>query len=513
MKRSFVLVILDGWGIGESQEANPIHAANPETIRFFESNFPAAALQASGVAIGLPFEEEGNSEVGHLTLGAGKIIYQHYPRIMMKIEDGSFFENKSLKEAFAHAKKNGSSVHLIGLITSGNVHASFKHLAALVEMGKRENCTNLFLHLFADGKDSPPRSFLELLKKLEEEIRKNGAGRIASIAGRYYAMDRDGHWDRTEAAYKALFGEAPLSTPLAAAKKAYDRDLGDEFIEPSVVESHPIGDGDAVVFFNFREDSMRQITEPFVNGKFDKFAAKPVKNLLVVTMTAYEENWPALVAFPSEKIEKPLGYVVAEHGLTQLRIAETEKYAHVTYFFNGLKDQPFKNEFRILIPSRTSAREEDYPEMMASAITDRAVVALNEGGFDFILVNYANPDIIAHTGNYEATVEAVKAVDRELKRLAEAVIQGGHIMIVTSDHGNAEEVMDPVSGETEKKHDPNPVPIYLVGQEFRRTELREPGRRLETIGILADVAPTLLELMGIPKPQEMTGESLLNQLL
>ncbi len=516
MKKTFVLTILDGWGLGSQDESNPIHAANPETVKFLENSYPSAALQASGVAIGLPFEEEGNSEVGHLTLGAGKIIYQHYPRIMMKIEDGSFFENKNLKGAFAHARQNNTALHLIGLLTSGNVHASFRHLAALIEMGKREACPNLFIHVFSDGKDSPPHSFLELLKKLENVIQKNGAGKVASIAGRYYAMDRDGHWDRTETAYKVLTTETPPASPEEIVKKTYARELDDEFIEPTAIEPHPVKDGDALIFFNFREDSIRQIAEPFLNPKFDKFAVKPFPNLYVATMTAYDEKWGDHVAFPSERVETPLGRVLSEAGKNQLRIAETEKYAHVTYFFNGLKDKPFPNEFRVLIPSQTSPREEEHPEMMAKAVTDRAIVALADGGFDFILLNYANPDIIAHTGNYDATVRAIKTVDKELGRLTEAVLQGGHVMVVTSDHGNAEEVLNPQTGEPETKHNPNPVPIYLVGQEFKKTGgpkgAPSGGGRLENIGILADVAPTILELMGIPKPPEMTGQSLLNQL-
>ncbi|KKU94544.1 MAG: 2,3-bisphosphoglycerate-independent phosphoglycerate mutase [Candidatus Jorgensenbacteria bacterium GW2011_GWA1_48_13] len=513
MKRTYVLTILDGWGLGKLIESNPIHAASPETIKFLESSFPAAALQASGVAIGLPFEEEGNSEVGHLTLGAGKIIYQHYPRIMMKIEDGSFFKNKFLKEAFARAREKNSAVHLAGLLTSGNVHASFRHLAALIEMAKRESCQNLFIHVFADGKDSPPRSFMELLGKLKAEVQKNGVGTIASVAGRYYAMDRDGHWDRTEAAYKALTGDLPISAPEEAVKSAYTRELDDEFIEPTAFEAHAIKDGDALIFFNFREDSMRQIAESFLNPKLDKFPIKIFSNLYIVTMTAYEDKWRARVAFPSERVGNPLGKVLADKGLNQLRIAETEKYAHVTYFFNGGREKPYPNEFRVLVPSKTAVREEEHPEMMASAVTDRAIVALNEGGFDFILVNYANPDIIAHTGNYDAAVQAIKTVDKELNRLVDAVLKGNHVMIVTSDHGNAEEVLNPRTGEPETKHNANPVPIYLVGKDFQKPKPEEILHHPETIGLLADVAPTILELMNIPKPPEMTGQSLLNQLI
>ncbi|KKU98824.1 MAG: 2,3-bisphosphoglycerate-independent phosphoglycerate mutase [Candidatus Jorgensenbacteria bacterium GW2011_GWC1_48_8] len=326
-------------------------------------------------------------------------------------------------------------------------------------------------------------------------------------------MDRDGHWDRTEAAYKALTGDLPISAPEEAVKSAYTRELDDEFIEPTAFEAHAIKDGDALIFFNFREDSMRQIAESFLNPKLDKFPIKIFSNLYIVTMTAYEDKWRARVAFPSERVGNPLGKVLADKGLNQLRIAETEKYAHVTYFFNGGREKPYPNEFRVLVPSKTAVREEEHPEMMASAVTDRAIVALNEGGFDFILVNYANPDIIAHTGNYDAAVQAIKTVDKELNRLVDAVLKGNHVMIVTSDHGNAEEVLNPRTGEPETKHNANPVPIYLVGKDFQKPKPEEILHHPETIGLLADVAPTILELMNIPKPPEMTGQSLLNQLI
>lgn len=530
MRRTFILAILDGWGIGKLDESNPIHTTNPKTIKFIESSFPSGALQASGIAIGLPWKEEGNSEVGHLTIGAGKVLYQHFPRISMAIEDGSFFKNPALGRAFGHARENNSAVHLVGLLTQGNVHASFAHLAALIEMAKKENCTNLYLHIFTDGRDSPPRSLSTLIDSLEQEIKKNGVGTIASISGRYYAMDRDNRWDRTEKAYKVLVGDSQnINSKEGVVEKVYKRDLGDEFIEPAIIDTpHPIQDKDAVIFFNFREDSMRQITESFVNPSFEKFPVKSLRNLFVTTMTEYQEAFKTAVAFSKEKVENPLGKVLADNKKTQLRIAETEKYAHVTYFFNGLRDAPFAGEYRVLIPSKKTIRHEEYPEMMAGAITGRAVIALNEGGFDFILINYANPDIIAHTGNYKATAEAIRVIDQELEKLIKSVLAGGHVLLITSDHGNAESVLNLKTGEPETTHDPNPVPIYLVAKEFQRTrastlrgisgqagsgQAEEVSRRLETIGLLSDVAPTLLALMNIPKPASMTGQNLLDQLL
>jgi 2,3-bisphosphoglycerate-independent phosphoglycerate mutase len=298
-------------------------------------------------------------------------------------------------------------------------------------------------------------------------------------------------------------------------KSSYEKNINDEFIEPTAVsEPHPIKDNDAIIFFNFREDSMRQITEPFVNNQFDKFPRRTINNLFIATMTAYKDGWNAAVAFPPEKIENPLGKVLSQNNLTQLRIAETEKYAHVTYFFNGLQEEPFTGEYRILIPSRSVSHHDAYPEMMASQITDRVLIALNEGGFDFILVNYANPDIIAHTGNFEATVQAVKAVDREIGRLLKTALEKNHVVFITADHGNAEKLLDLQSGEPETKHDINPVPFYLVAKEYQKKQpAAEFALRLPVIGILADVAPTILDVMKIKKPAEMTGESLLDQLL
>lgn len=518
MRKTFVLTILDGWGIGKLNESNPIYSADLKTIKFIESSFPHGALQASGIAVGLPWKEEGNSEVGHLTIGAGKIIYQHFPRISAAIEDGSFLENPALKSSFEQARKNNSAVHLVGLLTKGNIHASFKHLTSLIEMAKKENCPNLYLHLFADGRDSPPHSILSLIGSLEGVLQKNKIGVIASLMGRYYAMERDKHWERTEKAYRILTGtDINIKSYKEATEEIYQKGLNDEFIEPIIIDKpHSIQDNDAVIFFNFREDSMRQITESFVNPAFNKFPTKKFNNLFVATMTKYQKELKTAVAFPSEEIENSLGEVLADNQKTQLRIAETEKYAHVTYFFNGLKDTPFPNEYRILIPSKSNIRHEEHPEMMAGAITERAIIALNEGGFDFILINYANPDIIAHTGNYQATLEAVKVIDRELEKLVRSVLAGNHILLITSDHGNAESVLNLKTGEPETTHDSNPVPIYLISKDLQKnpsTKSEQTLPRLKPIGLLSDVAPTLLALMNIPKPADMTGQSLLDQLI
>jgi 2,3-bisphosphoglycerate-independent phosphoglycerate mutase len=514
-KKTIVLAVLDGWGLGPLDESNPIYRAEPPTVNFIQSNFPAGALQASGIAIGLPWEEEGNSEVGHLTIGAGKVLYQHFPRISLAIKDGSFFKSGVLLDAAEHAKKNNSAVHLVGLLTEANIHASIEHLEALIKMMNEEKVPKLYLHLFSDGRDSDPKSVLKILDRLSNDIGFDARSILVSLSGRYYAMDRDKHWDRTEATYKVLTGADRNKVSLEeAVKKAYDRNLNDEYIEPSLVgEPGFVGDNDAVICFNFREDRMRQLTEAFINPEFGNFPVKKINNLYFATLTSYDARFSAPVAFPDETVENPLGKVLSDAGKRQLRIAETEKYAHVTYFFNGLKEKPLPNEFRILVPSENAVHYEQYPQMMATAITDRVLSALAEGTYDFILVNYANSDMVAHTGNYEATLKAVKIVDKEISRLLESILSQDNIMIITSDHGNAEVVLDLKTGEPETKHDPSPVPFYLVAKQFKKSAPGNPLATLPVIGILSDVAPTILELMNLPQPPEMTGQSLLPQLL
>lgn len=517
MRRTYILAILDGWGIGETDNSNPIYQAKPENMSYIESRFPCGTLQASGIAVGLPWGEEGNSEIGHLTLGAGKIFYQHFPKISLSIRNGMFFKNEVFKQAFAHTEKNNGAAHLVGLVGEGSVHSSIEHLFALIQMAKQEGCKKLFIHAISDGRDSPLNSISKVIKKIEEEIKKCGVGKIATLSGRYYAMDRDKHWDRTEKAYNVLINSdsGAAYSINEVIKKARDKNLSDEFIEPTVIDTpHPIKDGDAIIFFNFREDRMRQITEPFLVKNFAKFPTKNFNNLYTATMTQYHDTvLSEKIAFPKEIIENTLGKTLSENSKTQLRIAETEKYAHVTYFFNGLQETPYKNEYRILIQSRNITRQEEHPEMMAEAITDRAIAAMNEGGFDFILINYANPDIIAHTGNFDATVKAIQAVDKEIGRLAKNTINQNHLLFITSDHGNAEVLLDNITGEPETKHDASPVPFYVVGKEFEKQASSKPLFRSYPIGIISDVAPTILSIMKLPVPKEMTGQNLLEQLL
>lgn len=509
MKRTIVLVVLDGWGIGGPDESNPIHVVDPANFKRISEEYPVTSLQASGISVGLPWGEVGNSEVGHLTLGAGKVLYQHYPRITMAIQDGTFFENPALKNAFAHAKANSAAVNLVGLLTKAHTHASLEHMLAIIQMAGKEGVP-VNLHLFADGIDSPPRSLESLIAQIPTD-------RLATLTGRYYAMDRNQNWSLTQRAFECMVGVNGAKAgdlPVAIANY-YKRNIGDEFLPPLVVdpEKH-IKENDAVIFFNYREDSIRQIAEPFLAPSFDRFPIALPKNLYVTTFSRYEERFACPVAFPPEAVSEPLGKILAEAGKTQLRLAETYKYAHVTYFFNGMAEEPFKNEYRALIPSLNIAHPEERPELMAAAVTDRVVEAIQNQSFDFVLVNYSNPDTIAHTGNYDACLEAVKVIDGELGRILKASEGTPTVLLITSDHGNMEEVMNPSTGEPETQHDANPVPLYLVATEFKGRKFSNwQNIRNQTGGILSDVAPTILELLEVSKPADMTGQSLLSNLL
>lgn len=511
MSKRVVLIILDGWGIGHDDDSNPIYVVKPKNINYLKANFPAGALQASGINVGLPWNEEGNSEVGHLNIGAGKIIYQHYPAITLAVRQGDFFKNEAIKGVFEHAKKNQSAVNMVGLLSEGNIHASLEHLKALIEFAAREGVSNFNLHLFTDGRDSAPFSASKLLADLPQE-------KIASLSGRFYAMDRDRKWERTRKTYDVLTGGGPLINDIKThIQKTYDQKFNDEFVEPVLIgpENRGIKENDAIIFFNFREDRMRQIAAPFVEKNFSRFPTKPFKNIYVATMTRYEDSFGNPAAFQRGKTENSLSRVLSDSGKTQMKIAETQKYPHITYFFNGLKEEPFKNEYRVLVPSRKIVRQEEDPAMRAEEITTRVVESVEGRAFDFILANYANPDMIAHTGDYENCLKAVEIIDEQIGKIFKSCLEHDAVLIVTSDHGNLEKVLDPLTGQPQTRHDPNPVPIYIAAKEFRteKTEAEIRGAEKTPIGILADVAPTILELMEIPKPKEMTGQSLLKFLL
>lgn len=512
MKKTVVLMVLDGWGIGQKDQSNPIYVAQPRTISYIKNNFPSGSLQASGISVGLPWGEEGNSEVGHLTLGIGTVIYQHYPRISMAIKDGSFATNAAALATFEHVKKNKSKLNLIGMVGQANVHSSLEHLDAIMTMAEQHQVP-FVLHLFTDGRDSDPHSAYSLLSRLPQDL-------IGSISGRYYAMDRDKHWELTERAYQALTGNARFIPPQeiqAHIQSTYDKGLNDEFVVPVGVKdaTHAVMENDALFFFNFREDRLRQISEAFVNPYFNSFTTTKFTNVLCASMTQIRDDYQIPTAFPPQPIQNSLGKIISSAGKTQLRIAETQKYAHVTFFFNGLDDKPFPNEYRVLIPSKNTPRQQDDPAMMSNAITTRLIQAIEEEAFDFILVNYANPDMIAHTGDYEASLKAVRIIDEQIEKVMQSVLAHNTTLIITSDHGNIERLFNPTTGEPETKHDANPVPIYIVSTEYQKPQAQNIVEERErfTIGMLADVAPTVLEFMEIQKPSSMTGQSLIRQLL
>jgi len=508
-KKIAVLVVLDGWGIGKESPINPLFIAQPPTFAWLAENYPLTSLQASGIAVGLPWGEVGNSEVGHLTLGAGKVLYQYYPKITMAMRDGTFYDNPVLKAAFAHARANNSAINFAGLLTKANVHASLEHLLALLKMADQEGVTKINLHLFGDGEDSPPHSIEKFLKEIPAE-------HLASLVGRYYAMDRNGNWRLTQTAYEAMTGKSGtlVGDPLPVIEATYKKGATEEYL-PALrfSDDRKISDGDALVFFNYREDSIRQLASAFAVKDFNHFPIAPFKDLYVASFTHYDDTFDIPVAFPADNVTNPIGKVLSDAGLTQLRLAETYKYAHVTYFFNGLREPPFKGEFRTLVPSASSPRPEEHPEMMAAAITDRLIEAIESRGFDFILVNYANADTIAHTANFKAAIDAINVLDAQIARVVKAAETADALLFITADHGNVEEMINEQTGQPESQHDISPVPLYLVARELQGRKFVNADRlALETIGSLADVAPTILAMMGIPKPEDMTGTSVLDGL-
>ncbi|MEK7195739.1 MAG: 2,3-bisphosphoglycerate-independent phosphoglycerate mutase [Patescibacteria group bacterium] len=503
VKRTLVMVVMDGWGIGRQDGSNPIYVAGVPNLDYIRHHYLTGNLQASGISVGLHWGEEGNSEVGHFTLGSGRISYQHYPRISLTIRDGSFFKNPVLNKAVNHIKETGGNLNLVGLLTEGNVHASLEHLEALLKFVKDNNLTEkTYLHIFTDGVDGSTNGAEKLLERVV-------GFKVATICGRFYAMNRE-RADRVKGCYDALIGNAKQSEFKSAAEALedyYARKYTDEYIDPQLLDPEgAIKEGDSAIFFNFREDRMKLLMESFVGN--------PTNNLYICTFTSYGDKFHFPVAFPQDEIVNPLGKVFADNGMTQLRIAETEKMAHVTSFFNGLRETPFAGEFRVLIPSQNIASHDQVPEMRAKEITERAMSAINEGVYDFILINYANGDLVAHTGNFDAAIKAVKTVDEQIGVLMKKVLEKDDVLLITADHGNVERMFDPRTGLPETKHDPSPVPIYIVGKNFERIKDNFEVARTEkeSAGVISDVAPTVLELMGLPKPEEMTGISLLDQL-
>ena len=506
--RALVLIIIDGWGVNSRKEGNAIAQAAIPHFDSFLQRYPSTTISISGLDVGLPEGQMGNSEVGHMHLGAGRVIYQDLTLIHRAIEDGGFFSNPVLRDTLAQAKRSGR-LHLMGLLGDGGVHSHQRHMEALVEAARREKVESIFLHPFLDGRDTPPASAERFLKDLEEKIRPASQVRIATVSGRYYAMDRDKRWDRTENAYLALTERAGVfaPSPLEAIRKSYQDRVTDEFVLPTVIQpcfpDGMIRDGDVVIFFNFRADRARQLTRAFTEENFTEFPRRRrIALSAFVTMTEYDKSFKLSALFPSRELKNILGEIASREEIHQLRIAETEKYAHVTYFFNGGQEKKFPLEDRILIPSAKEVPTYDLkPEMSAREITAALVLEIEKQRYGLVILNYANPDMVGHTGNFEATVKACEVTDECIGRVVEATLKKRGRVIITGDHGNAEQMIDYQTGETHTAHTTNPVPLILVDDEWKGAKLIS--------GTAIDVAPTILRLFGISQPREMTGRSLL----
>jgi len=505
-----VLLVLDGWGINKSKQGNAIASAKTPVYTKLMSDYPHAALQASGEAVGLPEGQMGNSEVGHLNLGAGRIVYQDSTRISKAIRDGEFFQNPVLISALETVKQSGANLHLMGLLSDGGVHSRMDHIFAMFDLVKARGITNVFFHAFLDGRDTPPSSALQYITQLEDYFAKIGIGRIASVSGRYYAMDRDKRWERVQKAYEAMVMGVGIRkySALEAIHQSYEHNKTDEFVLPTALlnpktNKHiaTIQNNDAVIFCNFRSDRAREITRALTDPEFLGFKRLQVPTLSsFVCLTTYDEVFGLPVAFGPVRLTHILGDVLSANGIRQLRIAETEKYAHVTFFFNGGEERPFSLEERVLVPSTRDVPTYDKkPEMSARDITDKLVEHITSRQYGFILANYANPDMVGHTGVIDAAIKAVEVIDECLGRVLTAAREEGMVVVITADHGNVEIMLDPLTGQPLTAHTTDPVPFIIVQ---KNVQLRDAG-------ILADVAPTVLDLMGIDIPSEMTGKSLM----
>jgi 2,3-bisphosphoglycerate-independent phosphoglycerate mutase len=499
-KKPVCLIIRDGWGKGKDNDENAIFMAKTPFTDHYESTYPLTTIACSGLAVGLPDGYQGNSEVGHLNIGSGRIIYQSLTRVDKSISDGDFFSNKALIEAITRAAAKNAAVHLIGLIQEEGVHAVTRHCIALLKMCKEHGAPNVVIHALTDGRDTPPKSALEHLRFLQDGIDKVGIGRVGSLIGRYYAMDRDKRWDRTEIAYRAIMrGEGKnVASWQAGVEDAYGAGETDEFIKPRLIDYKGMGKDDSIIFFNFRFDRTRQLTKAIVEPSFSDFPTIP-HNLYFVAMTHYYDNGNFHEAFPEMSNANILGEVLARNGLRQFRSAETEKFAHVTFFFNGQRNDPFSGEDRVLVNSPKVATYDLKPEMSAFEVRDKLVEAVNKGDYDVVICNFANCDMVGHTGVFDAAVKAVETVDTCVHDLVEAVLKKGGVCIVSADHGNAEQ-MKLADGSPMTAHTTNPVPLMLIGAGNVR--LRKDGK-------LSDIAPTMLEFLDIPQPAEMTGTSLI----
>lgn len=524
-KKPVILIILDGWGAAPLSSGNAITRAKKPFFESLMTICPVMTLEASGETVGLIWGERGNSEVGHLTLGSGRIIYQSRARINKSIIDGDFFKNGVLHKAIEHAQSHGGNFHLIGLVSPGGVHSHQEHLYALLDFFAQKKISNIFIHAILDGRDTKKDEGEKSIRLLLKKVNELKTGGIASISGRFYAMDRDNHWGRIEKAYKAISeetSEKKFSDPLQAIRDSYEHGVFDEEFFPTVIKkddlsSQKITENDSVIFFNFRPDRARQLTSAFVLPGFEKFKRKSyLKNLFFATFTQYDKNLPVEIIFPPEEVKNTLAEVISSHSLRQLHIAETEKYAHVTYFFNGGKEQALTHEERILIPSPLVSSYDQKPEMSAFEITARTLKEISKNNFDFMVMNFANADMVGHTGNMEATIQAIEVLDKCLEKIVRAAVSKDGTVIITADHGNAEEMLSVETGEATKDHSKNPVPCVIASKrlEEKSQNYNTPFSSIDVSaltpsGMLADVAPTILKILNLPIPQEMIGKPLI----
>jgi len=512
-------MILDGLGLAPAARGNAVSLTRMPVFNKLITTYPTLTLRASGQAVGLRYNEVGNSEVGHLNLGAGKIVWQNLPRIDRAIVEGDFFKNKIFLEAIDWAKEHHSKLHLIGLISDGEVHSSIKHLSALLELAAEQNFNNVFLHAFLDGRDTVQDRGLDFISQILEKMKKLGTGKIASLSGRFFSMDRDNQWDRIKKVYLAITNgqENQAEDSKEAIKASYQKEIYDEHLEPITIvkDKKPvalIGDNDAVIYFNFRADRARELTEAFVLDDFQGFDRAKIQNLFFVTMTEYEKDLPVKIAFSKKLINYPLARVISDYGLNQFHLAETQKYAHVTFFFNGGREYPYPGEERRLVPSPVVASFAEKPEMSAPEVGEEVIKALEADKYSFIVVNFANPDMVGHTGNIEAAIKCLEVIDGLLGKMIPIALSKEWATLILADHGNVEQLINPETGEIDKEHTTNPVPFIIVDSDRQGESLIANLDRLtETMptGVLGDVAPTILKIMGLKKPKEMTGISLI----
>ncbi|MFA5247780.1 MAG: 2,3-bisphosphoglycerate-independent phosphoglycerate mutase [Patescibacteria group bacterium] len=515
MLKPVILVILDGWGEWDVEKGNPLKKALLPTIDRLNKYYPKTLLQASGLAVGLPWGVRGNSEVGHQTIGTGQIIFQYLPAISAAIGDGSFFNSPALLEAFDRTMRHSSNLHFFGLLSDGSVHSHIDHLFALLEAAKRNKIKEVFIHVVTDGRDTHPQSAKKYIVSLQAKMAELGLGKIATLCGRYYAMDRNNNWERTEESFSVMTAGSGLKekNPLLAVDFQYEKNIFDEYLKPvNLIDENdqPIGlikDNDTIICFNYREDRSRQMARAFILPDFKEFVAPRPKNIKYICFTEYEEGLTKDVVFRPDKITVRLGEILSKKGLKQLRVAETEKYAHVTYFFNGGLEKPYAGEDHLLIPSKKVSTYATVPEMSAEEITEKILEAVDQNKYDFILVNYANSDMVGHTGNFVSAVKAVETVDSCLSRLIDKVISLRGSLLITADHGNVEELVNIHTGDTDTQHSKNPVPCWYVtlDNNIEYKEALEPS----IDGMLVDLAPTILDILKISKPKDMVGRSLL----